>query len=148
MRMIVTGNEQEREFVGQDENEVVYYDSWEDVQEENPEVMIPGYIPDGLRLEEISRWEIENHFLYKAIYSDNSSNNLLKVQTEYFENNYATLECVNEDEWQLLKSDEENRLYYYQKESDYLGIWIKNKCIYIIEMNDYEEVCNIIRQLE
>lgn len=148
MRMIVTGNEQEREFVGQDENEVVYYDSWEELQEENPEVLIPGYIPEGLSLNEISCRDMGNYIRFRGVYQEESVSNVLVISIRYFESEYADLECVNEDEWKLLKNDKQNKLYYYQNDSRYLAIWTKDKCIYMIEMDDYEKVSNIVNNLK
>ena len=57
MKITVTGNTMESETSSQevvyDDTERVYYDSWDEVKQENPDIMTPGYIPEGLELEEL-----------------------------------------------------------------------------------------------
>ncbi len=148
MRMIVTGNEQEREFVGQDENEVVYYDSWEDVQEENPEVMIPGYIPDGLRLSEISCRDMGNYINFRGVYQKESVSNVLVISIKYFEKEYADLELLRPSDWSLLKEDKKRDIKYYQQEDLFKALWVSEKCIYGVEWINLDEIDNIISKMD
>lgn len=147
MRITVTGNEMESESVSMamDKGDKVYYDSWEEVKEEVPGIMIPEYIPEGVKLEEIYRTEMENYNLYKGLYVDGSSNELL-ISVKDFSNNYADLEQIVDKEWKLI--DENEKVKYYQVENLYKALWEEGRCIYIVEWSDLGQIDEIIMQMK
>ncbi len=145
MRMIVTGNEQEREFIGQDENEEkIYFDSWDDVRKENPEVLVPNYIPEGMKLEELYGFNVGNHITYKGRYSNQNSEELLWILIEYFEKEYADLELTHVNEWVPLNIDKDinkkDDVKYYQREESFKVLWSEGKCVYSIEWENLDDI--------
>lgn len=146
MRITVTGNEMENEtvVVGTDKSTKIYYNSWEEVQEENPDILIPGYIPDGVSLKEIYRIDMENYILYRSSYIDGDRNELL-IKVEDFDKEYAGMEQIVDEKWKLV--EERGDVNYYQLEDWYKGIWTKGRCIYIIDWMDFEQLDMVIGQM-
>ena len=147
MRITVTGNEMESESVSMamDKGDKVYYDSWEEVKEEVPGIMIPEYIPEGVKLEEIYRTEMENYILYQGFYNDSNLNELL-ISVKYFSNDYADMERKIDKKWELLKEDA--GVAYYQFEESYKALWKNGKCIYATEWVDLEQLDEIINNMK
>lgn len=144
MRITVTGNEMEseRESLESVERDEQYYDSWEDIREENPDILIPTYIPGGLSLKEIHRIEMENYVLYLGSYIDSDLSELL-IRVEDFSSYYADMEQRVGGKWKLLKTSD--KVDYYQLGERYKVLWQEGKCIYSVEwtdLNQIDEICS------
>lgn len=147
MRITVTGNEMENESKTLEsvESDMKYYDSWEEVQKENPDILIPGYIPDGLNLKEIYRCDAENYTLYQGFYTDSNKNELW-FRIETFSKNYADMEVKIDEDWKLIKESTETM--YYQFEESYKALWKTGKCIYAVEWVDLDQLEEIINYMK
>lgn len=143
MRITVTGNEMENEpvSIAQDDNDKVYYDSWDEVLEENSELLTPGYIPEGLSLEELYRRDAGNYILYQSSYFDKNSNELL-ISIEEYSKEYAKLEKILNDKWEFV--DENENVKYYRFQERYKAFWEEDSCIYTVEWISLDEINNII----
>lgn len=152
VRIIVTGNEMEseseRKSLSQEENDRIDYDSWEKIAESNDEIMIPGYIPEGLELQELYSEDMGNYKLFKAIYYTSNSDNYLFISIKYYLNEYANLEIIDDESWSLLDTDEERQIYYYQVENNYIATRKIGKSIYLIEYCSLEEISKVLEQLK
>lgn len=144
-KMIVTGNEMEVETMEQEENDIVYYDSWEQVQEENKDILVPTYIPEGVRLKELCGQDMGGHFLYKGTYADDAIN-YLSITVKYFRNNYANVEEFVFEEWKYLYEDK--KIKFYQFNDEYAAVWKNGKGIYAVEWVDLDELAIIIEQMK
>lgn len=147
MRITVTGNEMESESVslGFDKSDKVYYDSWEEVREEVPGILIPEYIPEGVSLEEIYRIEMKNYILYQGSYIDSDLNELL-ISVEDFSKNYAGMEQTIDENWKLLCENE--RVKYYQIDDWYKALWSEGRCIYTVEWTNLSQIEEIINKMK
>lgn len=149
-KVTVTGNEMEMETsesVVKEENDVVYYDSWEEVREENSEIMIPGYIPEGLELEELYKEEYTEYTFIKGYYM-NGSGEELRFDITYYGANYAKLGLTNGEAGTLIDQDEENGISYFQVNDSYLAIWKDEKSIYTLEWTNLNDMDNIIKHMK
>lgn len=152
VRIIVTGNEMESESEditlenrGEDR---VYYDSWEDIKNEYKEIMIPSYIPGGLSLKELYEHDMGNHKLYKSIYYAQDSDDYLIISVEYYENEYANLEMVDDENWSLISVDNEDQINYYQVDNSYMALCVKGKSIYLVKYSKLEEIEKVVKNLK
>lgn len=147
MRITVTGNEMESESVslGFDKSDKVYYDSWEEVREEVPGILIPEYIPEGVDLKEIYRIDMGNYILYKGLYRDSNSHELL-ISVKIFGKEYASIEEKIDEKWEFL--EEHDKAKYYQFEESYKALWTEGKCIYAIEWIGLGQLDEIVRQMK
>lgn len=147
MRITVTGNEMEneRESMETVESDIKYYDSWEGVKEENPEILIPEYIPRDLELKEIYRIEMENYTLYQCSYIDGDANELL-ISIEDYSKRYADMEKVIDEKWKIV--EERGEVTYYQFEESYKALWEENRGIYTVEWISMDEVENIVNRMK
>lgn len=148
IKIIVTGNEMEGESVESTESEIIFYDSWQEILDEKPDILVPEYIPGNLNLNELCKNRMRNYTLYQGVYNDANSENLLTISVEYFENDYANMELLNDEKCELLEVDEENQINYYRQENNYIALWSKGKCIYMIEWSDFEELGKIVDQMK
>lgn len=151
MKITVTGNTMESETSSQevvyDDTERVYYDSWDEVKQENPDIMTPGYIPEGLELEELY-WEDYHNFQYfKAVYKDESNKESLVCRIKYFPTEYFKAGIVEDENWILIKMDEEKQIYYYQMGKRYKTVCYYGQCIYSIEWDDLEGIDKILNTI-
>ena len=76
MKITVTGNEMESQTeLGMESSEKVYYESWDEIKAENPEVVVPGYIPEGLELVELYGKDAGDYRKYNGVYEDGRKKN-------------------------------------------------------------------------
>lgn len=147
VRIIVTGNEMESErgSMESDESDNKYYSSWEEVQEENPDILIPGYIPDGFSLQELYRNDVGNYTFYKGVYSDNNAC-LLMIEVEDFSKEYANMEFMIDDKWTFV--DEDGKVTYYQIKEWYKALWEEGKCIYAVGGTSIDDINELISMMK
>lgn len=153
IKFTVTGNVVESESETEDELErggqdAVYYDSWEEAAEENSDILIPGYIPEGLELEEIYKRDYSNYMVYTGLYTSEKKDGVLTIRVKCFRGNYLEAEIINENQWTLIDINEEEKIRYYQWDEYYLALWEKNNCIYTVKWVDLKEINEIIDQIK
>lgn len=149
LKFTVTGNvmESEEETEIQLEKlgkEPVYYNSWEEVAEENGDILIPGYIPEGMELDELFKQENSDYVFYNGIYSSLNLEDMLVIRVVCFSGNYAVGGLFNEAQWDLIKFDEDKDIKYYCLADRYMVLWRGEKCIYMFEWNSLDEIDKII----
>lgn len=137
MKITVTGNTMESETSSQevvyDNTERVYYDSWDEVKEENPDIMTPGYIPEGLELEELYGEDYGNYFFIGGIYKQIETDLPVEIRIRYYSNDYKEGSIKSDSEWQQIEIDEGKEITYYQRENIFKASWQNNKALYSIE---------------
>lgn len=147
MKITVTGNTMESEpsseQVVYDETERVYYGSWDEVKEENPDIMTPGYIPEGLELEELYGEDYGNFRYYKAEYKNTNEGEILVYKIKYFQPGYFEVGVADDERSKLLKQDEEKQIDYYQLDVGYKAVCIFKQGIYTVEWNDLGDIDKI-----
>lgn len=145
MKITVTGNEMESQTgLEMESSEKIYYESWDEVKAENPEVVVPGYIPEGLELVELYGKEFGNYVRYEAIYQNKSKDTLIMKVRHYVKGMY--IENVIRSEESFVK--QEDGIYYYFYGDNYQGYVQKNKCDCTIDWNDLEELELIMKKVE
>lgn len=150
-KVTVTGNEMDAKSEGkllEDSEDVVYYSSWNEVSEENRDVLIPSYIPEGFELKVLYKQIYQDYWLYRGEYSEQNSNLTLKIKVKYYIGDYAKVGLVNEDSGILVGEDKDRSIRYYKLDDIYLAVWNIGKCIYTFEGNDLDDICNIIDGIE
>ena len=96
MKITVTGNEMESQTeLAMESSEKVYYESWDEIKAENPEVVVPGYIPEGLELVELYGEDMGSYVMYNGIYRDDLQDKMI-VGIRCFEYDYAQNVISNE----------------------------------------------------
>lgn len=152
VRIIVTGNEMESEsepsVVVTTDDSKIYFESWDDIAEENSDVMIPKYIPNDMQLVELIKWDNGNYVLYRGKYKNVESNERLVVSVRYFEKEYANMELIDEEKWNLINKNEDTGVSYYQFDDNYLAVWKEKKCIYIVESENLDVIDEIIGSMK
>lgn len=146
-KVTVTGNEMEvdsDESLVKESKDVVYYNSWEEVKAENDEIMIPGYIPEGMELEELYKVDCKDYLYYQGSYVEQFSSNRLIMQVKYYSGDYAKLGIINEESGTLISHNEEKGISYYQLDGHYVVIWSTKKCIYTFEWIKLRDIDDII----
>lgn len=141
IRMIVTGNEMEMETMDQENNDIVYYDSWDQVKEENSEILVPTYIPEGVELEELCCWDMGNYVCYRGEYSGGDSSDLF-ITAQVFEGDYGEFERSVSEKWSYLYVKE--NVKYYQLDERYKALWKDRNCIYVVDGIGLKEVEKIV----
>ena len=143
MKITVTGNTMESEPASEqvvyDETERVYYGSWDEVKEENPDIMTPGYIPEGLELEELYGKDYENSRIYTGVY-DNKNTDVMYIRIKAFENDYEEAGIKRQGEWKVIELDDERGITYYNLDSDYLAEWKHGNCLYVVICNNISKI--------
>lgn len=144
MKITVTGNEMESETgLEMESSEKIYYESWDEVKAENPEVVVPGYIPEGLELVELYGKEFGNYVRYYAVYEGTKGSQLL-IQVRYFIEGYV--ENNIENELKYIK-DENGTLYYLEPEG-YRGYKKSGKCTCSVYFDNLNTLKNVIDKIE
>lgn len=144
MKITVTGNEMESQTgLEMESSQKVYYQSWDEIKEENPEVVVPGYIPEGLELVELYGKEFGNYIRYKGIYEDNEKNKLV-ISIRYYSNVYA--ETVIDNDQEYIEKDDGN--LYYSIEGGYKGYGRSGKCDYAIDYSDLKILKKVIKEIK
>lgn len=150
-KVTVTGNEMESEgeiSIELRDNEKVYYDSWEEVAEENSSILIPEYIPDGLELNELYMQYCEEYVRYVGCYEGKKENDTLRIDVKYYADGYAKADFGNEEIGTLIREDKEKEVKFYQSDNSYIAWLSKGKCLYMIEWNNLAEIDEIIAQMK
>lgn len=144
MKITVTGNEMESQTeLTMESGEKVYYESWDEIKAENPEVVVPGYIPEGLELVELYGKEFGNYIRYNGVY-ENSKGEELVIHERYYRGNYAENEIGNEAEY----FDEEGEILYYLEGEGYKGFGKDEKCSYTVYWKDLEQLKKIMEEIK
>lgn len=151
MKITVTGNDMEMESQSEptlslESEEKVYFESWDEVKEENPDILVPGYIPEGLELKELYKLDFEDHTLYSCIYEDRSEKESLCISVRYFDTVYAEGDFGNISDWKLI--EDKDNVVIYQNDNQIQGIFDKRKGIYSVVWIDINELKNIINKME
>lgn len=144
MKITVTGNEMESQTgLEMESSQKVYYQSWDEIKEENPEVVVPGYIPEGLELVELYGKEFGNYIRYNGVYKDERGEELV-IHERYYKGNYAENEIGNEAKY----IEEENGILYYLEGSSYKGFGKSEKCSYTVYWKELNQLKKIMREIK
>lgn len=140
MKITVTGNEMEsRPGLVMESSDKVYYESWDEIKEENPEVVVPGYIPEGLELVELYGEDFGNYIRYYGEYEDNEGNELL-IHIRYFIEGYVENNIENELEYM----ESESGVLYYLEPTGYRGYKEIGKCSCSVYFDNLEKLEKIV----
>lgn len=143
MKITVTGNEMESETgLEMESSEKIYYESWDEVKAENPEVVVPGYIPEGLELVELYGKEFGNYVRYNGIYEDSEGRKLV-IRIRYFVEGYVENNIENE----LRYIEEENGTLYYLEPEGYRGYKESGKCSCSVYFDNLSKLKDIIDKI-
>lgn len=148
MKITVTGNTMESEPASEqvvyDETERVYYGSWDEVKEENPDIMTPGYIPEGLELEELYGKDYGSYTLIEGRYASIDAEYSANIRIKSFQTNYREIGLKDPSTWKLIEFDETSDISYYQEDYCYKAIWESGNSFYAVEGNSLENVKDIV----
>ena len=131
LKVTVTGETPEEE-VGEivyGDDSKIYYDSWDEVKEEAPDILTPTYIPEDMELSELYREDGNSLVSYKAVYTSFDGEESLKMGIEYFKRDYSQSEIVISEKWNLTESGEGFNLY--QRDNGYKIVFWNEKSRYI-----------------
>ena len=143
MKITVTGNEMESQTgLEMESSEKIYYESWDEVKAENPEVVVPGYIPEGLELVELYGKEFGNYVRYNGIYEDSEGRKLV-IRIRYFVEGYVENNIENE----LRYIEEENGTLYYLELEGYRGYKESGKCSCSVYFDNLSKLKDIIDKI-
>ena len=143
MKITVTGNEMESQTgLEMESSEKIYYESWDEVKAENPEVVVPGYIPEGLELVELYGKEFGNYVRYNGIYEDSEGRKLV-IRIRYFVEGYVENNIENE----LRYIEEENGTLYYLEPEGYRGYKESGKCSCSVYFDNLSKLKDIIDKI-
>ena len=151
MKITVTGNTMESETSSQevvyDDTERVYYDSWDEVKQENPDIMTPGYIPEGLELEELYGEDYGNYLSYWALYKSNShEESSLIIQVRDFPEEYLKIGIKRKSEWKFIEKDEDKGVTFYQLGERFKALWKYSNFLYSIESDSLDVLKEMINK--
>lgn len=150
MKITVTGNAVESEvetgmFVF-DENEVVEYSSWDEVNLYFQGIQCIKYLPDKLSLVELSSERRQHYDKIKGRYLDNENNELI-VLIKCFDGQYAKINEAISEEWSLVFVDEEKSISYYNMGNLYLAYWMNEQIQYEIMWSNFDELVEIVNSM-
>lgn len=144
MKITVTGNEMESQTgLEMESSEKIYYESWDEVKAENPEVVVPGYIPEGLELVELYGEDAGNYVRYNGVYEDGKGRKTI-IRVRYYIKGYVENNIENE----LKYIEDENGVLYYLEPEGYRGYKERGKCSYSVYDNNLDELKDIINKIE
>lgn len=151
MKITVTGNAVESDvetgmFVF-DENEVVYYESWEEIKIAYPDMRIVNFIPEGLILNSLYEEKRQNYVSITANYEDRNKEEL-EICIKVFEKDYAEGNEKVAEDWELILYDEKNNLKYYKLNDIYIAYWIAEQFQYEIKWSNIEELKQMISSMK
>ena len=151
MKITVTGNTMESETSSQevvyDDTERVYYDSWDEVKEENPDIMTPGYIPEGLELEELYERDYGKYLLYEARYRKKDEKDILVMQIRDYRGEYLEIGSMQDREWTCIEEEKDDGVSYYRSDGKFLAFWNKETSVYIVQYIDIDELKEIVKKI-
>ena len=143
MKITVTGNEMESQTeLGMESSEKVYYESWDEIKAENPEVVVPGYIPEGLELMELYGEDAGNYVRYYAEYKDIKENSFV-IHLRYYKGNYIEGSIENE----AMYVTQKNGLLYYLEKEGYKGYGKFGKCSYSARWYDLDMLQKVMESI-
>lgn len=152
LKFTVTGNvmesEEETEGLTESGQDKVYYSSWEEIAEENADILIPGYIPDEMELEVLYKQDSGDCIFYNGIYGSQNTDNVLIIGIEYYIGTYARAGLFNEEQWDLIGANEDKHIKYYRLDNEYMALWTNEKCIYMFESRNLDEIDSVINQMK
>ena len=144
MKITVTGNEMESQTgLAMESSEKVYYESWDEIKAENPEVVVPGYIPEGLELVELYGEDFIGHIRYCGIYENNQGKELV-IRIRYYDKIYEKSNIINEKKYYK----EKDGMLYYVEPMGYQGYGEKEKCDYSVDWYDLSTLKEIMNQIK
>lgn len=149
-KVTVTGNEMESEAVASIDSydyDKVYYDSWEEIAAENDEILIPGYIPEGLELQELYEQDYKDYILYQGAYQTQDIEYELIIQIKCYGKEYAKVDWENTESGMLVKEDEIREISYYQMKNCYAAIWSEDRCLYLVKWINLDDIEAVVEQL-
>lgn len=150
MKITVTGNTMESETSSQevvyDDTERVYYDSWDEVKQENPDIMTPGYIPEGLELEELYGEDYGNYYLFEGSYQDIEEGDSLMIQSRKYSDDYLEMGSKLESEWSIMENKVGN-ISYYQSGVDFIATWSRKNFWYTVQYDNLDEIKKIVEKM-
>lgn len=151
MKITVTGNDMEAESQSEpalslESGEKVYFDSWDAVKEENPDILVPGYIPEGLELEELYRHALVDQLCYIGNYGKNGMPDSMIIEIRSFEKRYSKRNLNTNLDWSLIENDGD--VSYYWNGKDYLAIWQRQKGIYSVRWSNLDELKMVQEKME
>lgn len=149
LRITVTGSSRESETVSVPitQGERVYYDSWEEVQKEYDDILIPKNLPKGLKMQALYCETYENIDYIKSIYASQERRNNLLIELSYYRKDYGKISIANDAGWNLLEGDGNSDIYIYQNEDRFRAMFMKGRGVYKIEWDDLEEIKKIASQI-
>ncbi len=143
MKITVTGNEMESQTeLAMESSEKVYYESWDEIKAENPEVVVPGYIPEGLELVELYGEDMGSYVMYNGIYRDDLQDKMI-VGIRCFEYDYAQNVISNEANY----LEKEGKFLYYLEEKGFRGYGKQGRCAYSVLWKDLGVLKKIMEKI-
>lgn len=140
MKITVTGNEMESQTeLTMESGEKVYYESWDEIKAENPEVVVPGYIPEGFELVELYAKDAGSFVKYNGIYKNITGDEMI-INIRYFSEGYVENNIENE----LKYIDEEGGVLYYLEPRGYRGYTEKDRCACSVCFKDLDTIKQIM----
>ena len=149
LRITVTGDDGMEE-VGEvvyKEDDRIYYDSWEDVKKEFPDIMIPTYIPEGMRLDELYRNDLVSFFMFQGKYYDADGRQTI-ISIRYFHEKYGLKSFINSENWNIVEYNEKGSWDIYQKDSNYQINLVRDRILYTVMGENQKEIIDIVEKIE
>lgn len=145
LRITVTGSSRESETVSVPitQGDRVYYDSWEEVQKEYDDILIPKNLPKGLKMQALYREVYKNMDYFKSVYISESQKADLIIKLNYYQNEYGKIDIASNEGWELIEDNEVENMYIYKKGEIFRVMFLKGRGIYIIEWDDLEAIKQI-----
>ncbi len=150
LKITVTGDERETEGekVGFDQKGRVYYDSWEEVKREREDILVPGYLPEGVGLQELYSEKADNYTYYAARYAEEGNGSPLFLRIKCYEDRYSKLINTIKEDWELVDSDTVRGIYLYKKDGLFMIKKVVNTNVYSLIGDNIEELKKIDDGLE
>ncbi len=150
MKITVTGNEMESvdesaPALELNEENKKYFSSWNEVKKDNPDILSPSYIPEGMSLETLSVQDNVDFILYDAKYTD-KKDKTLRIWIEYYKENFAQIGVNDLKGGKLIKA--EKGIEYYKINNEYRAIWSSQKGIYTVTWKNLQELEKIVKEIK
>lgn len=147
MKITVTGNDMEMESQSEpslslESEEKVYFESWDEVRDENSSILTPDYIPLKLELEELYKQDLGDHIFYKGVYGKTNSSEKFSIFIWYYNDDFVKKGITSEENWKLI--DEKENIYYFQWEDIYKASWNSGKGMYVVISNKLDDLEKVV----
>lgn len=150
MKITVTGNESEAETettaIGMESEERVYYESWDEVKEEEPDILVPGYMPEGLELKELYGRNESGRREYRGLYVDQDKKEA-RIYIYCYDETYKKVGFNSSHEYQLLETDEKVEYYQIRNGELFQATWEEGQNIYMVIWNNIKDIHNIVDKM-